>query len=82
MKFFGFGRNGDAADLAERREENEIENKKQGFGSSISAEERRKKFIQRIKDISAKLEEISIQLYHLTQRVEILEKRTRVQSFD
>lgn len=51
-----------------------------GSNSQVSdagdAEEKRKKLAKRLMDITGKLEEISNQIYHLQQRVELLEKKT------
>ena len=46
-----------------------------------SIEERKKKLAKRLMDITNKLEEISNQLYHLGQRVEVLEKKFKVTNF-
>ena len=45
---------------------------------SGSTEENRKKLTKRLLDITNKLDEISTQIYHLQQRVELLEKKTGV----
>lgn len=42
------------------------------------ANERKRKLAKRLMDITNKMEDISNQIYHLTQRVEVLEKRTRL----
>ncbi len=41
-------------------------------------EEKRKKLAKRLIDITEKLEDLSNQIYHLGQRVEVLEKKTNV----
>ena len=43
-----------------------------------SAEERRKKFVKKITDMTERLDTLSTSLYHLTQRVELLEKKMKV----
>ncbi len=43
------------------------------------ANERKRKLAKRLMDITSKIEELSNQIYHLTQRVEVIEKRTRGQ---
>ncbi len=48
----------------------------------LDAEERRKRLAKRLKDMTDKLEEISNQLYLLQQRVEVLEKKIRVNSYE
>lgn len=40
-------------------------------------EDKRKKLAKRLMDMTDKLEELSNQIYHLTQRIEVLEKRLR-----
>jgi len=57
-------------------------NQPQSYGTSDyvasrteDAEDRRKKLAKRLMDITDKLEEISNQIYHLQQRVEVLEKK-------
>ena len=48
--------------------------------SDFSQEDTRKKLAKRLADMTNKLEEISTQLYHLQQRVELLERKTGVKS--
>lgn len=45
---------------------------------SGSTEENRKKLVKRLLDITTKLDEITTQIYHLQQRVELLERKTGV----
>jgi hypothetical protein len=47
-----------------------------------SAEERKKKLAKRLMDITEKLEDLSNQIYHLTQRLEVMEKKLKVARFD
>ncbi len=47
-----------------------------------SVEERKKKLAKRLMDITNKLEDVSNQLYHLGQRVEVLEKKFKVSNFE
>lgn len=44
---------------------------------NISAEERKKRLAKRLMDMTDKMEDLSNQLYHLQQRMELLEKKTR-----
>lgn len=46
-----------------------------------NVEERKKKLAKRLMDITNKLEDVSNQLYHLTQRVEVLEKKSKSNQF-
>jgi len=43
-----------------------------------SSEERRKKLAKRLLDMTNKIEEISNQIYHIQQRIELLEKRAGI----
>jgi hypothetical protein len=43
-------------------------------------EEKRKKLAKRLVDISTKLDEISMQIYHLQQRVELLERKMGIKT--
>ncbi len=45
---------------------------------SKAPNERRKKLAKRILEITSKLEDLSNQIYHLQQRIEILEKKSNV----
>lgn len=47
---------------------------------SGSPEENRKKLAKRLLDIGKKLDEISTQIYHIQQRVELLERKTGVRA--
>ena len=48
----------------------------QSYGSeNDSAEERKKKLAKRIMEMTEKLEDLSNQIYHLQQRVEVLERK-------
>ncbi len=48
---------------------------------SGSLEEKRKKLAKRLIEMTNKMEDISNQLYHLQQRIEVLEKKTDVNRF-
>ena len=50
--------------------------------SEENSDEKRKKLATRLMDITEKLEEISTQIYHLQQRVEVLERKTRSGVFE
>lgn len=49
--------------------------------SEDSGDEKRKKLAKRLMDITDKLEDLSNQIYHLQQRVEVLEKKTNTGSY-
>lgn len=47
-----------------------------------SVEERRKKLTKRIMDMTSKMEELSNQIYHLQQRLEVIERKMNINSFE
>jgi hypothetical protein len=57
------------------KEESKGDSEEAYLDISGSVEEKRKKLAKRIVGISSKLEEISTQVYHLQQRVEVLERK-------
>jgi len=48
---------------------------------SESVEERRRKLSKQLRNITEKIEDLSNQIYHLQQRVELLERKTGVGGF-
>ena len=46
-----------------------------------SVEEKRKKLAKRLRDMTDKLEELSNQIYHLQQRLEVVERKMGVNRF-
>ena len=50
-------------------------------GMENLSEENRKKLVKRLLDITNKLDEISTQIYHLQQRVELLERKKGVEEY-
>jgi len=51
-------------------------------GNFVPAEDRKKKLVKRIMDMTTKLEDLSNQVYHLQQRVEVLERKSDSRTFD
>ena len=47
---------------------------------SDSPEEKKKKFAKRLVDMTDRIEELSTQIYHLQQRIEVIEQKMRVGS--
>lgn len=45
--------------------------------SGENSEERRRKLAKRLMDITEKIEDLSTQIYHLQQRVELLERKNK-----
>lgn len=126
MGLFGFGKNRDVVDLAERyRKQKEREaNMREDIGSNSSqasqtdqatsaspfsffdsgsssfgpessesdsdgfvdlassSTEKRRRLAKRILDMTTKIEDLSNQIYHLQQRIEVLERKNNVSSFD
>ena len=44
-------------------------------------DDKRKKLIKRIMDMTEKMEDLSNQIYHLQQRIEVLEKKSSVRGY-
>ena len=90
MGLFGFGKKESVVDLAERfrqQKEDEREAEAEGNGSednpnefsdTDTTEERKKKLAKRIISILDRLDDLSTKLYHLQQRVELLERKINV----
>lgn len=49
--------------------------------SSESSEEKRQKFAKRLMEMTKKMEELSNQIYHLQQRIELLERKAGTGSY-
>lgn len=49
-----------------------------GYVDVSAEDERKKKLAKRLMDITDRLEEISNQIYHLQQRIELLEQKSKV----
>jgi L-2-hydroxyglutarate oxidase LhgO len=72
-------------DLSKSNEEEVLDLTKKDNGEEFlekesfqTPEEKKKKLAKRLIDITEKLEDLSNQIYHLGQRVEVLEKKTNV----
>jgi len=64
-----------------KKQNEQIENEKrieENMTSNENAEEKKQKLGRRLVEIETRLENISNQIYHLTQRVELLEKKAGV----
>jgi septal ring factor EnvC (AmiA/AmiB activator) len=89
MGLFGFRKKKDIEEVIKRQieEKNEIkeDNEKERISleSSLeSVEERRRKLAKRILEMSTKLDNLSTQLYHLQQRVELLERKLNIERLE
>jgi len=49
---------------------------------SYTTEERKRRLAKRIMDMTEKIEELNNQIYHLQQRLEVLERKLDVKRFD
>jgi len=49
--------------------------------SSLDPDAKRKRFAKRLKDMTDKMEDISNQIYHLQQRIEVIERKMDVSRF-
>lgn len=50
------------------------------FETATTPEERKKRLAKRILNMTERIEDLSNQIYHLQQRVEVLEKKANIQS--
>ena len=57
------------------------ESKSEDYLDISGVEEKRKKLAKRLVDMTAKLEDLSNQIYHLQQRIEVLERKMGVGSY-
>ncbi len=93
MGILGFGRKDRVVDLSEhyrkqqeqttqiKTSSQELDNSSETeeyADASLSIEERRKKLAKRLGEMANKMENISTQIYHLQQRVDLLEKKLDV----
>ena len=88
MGLFGFGKKDNVLDLAEKyrkqkemeqaEESSESSEEREVMGASDSPHERRKKLAKRIIDMTNKLEDLGNQVYHLQQRLEVIERKLNV----
>lgn len=51
------------------------------YPESDNSDEKRRRLAKRLADMTEKLEDLSNQIYHLQQRIEVLEKKGGVNSF-
>lgn len=87
MGFFGKGK---ILDLTEKEDEMPGEYAENPAGAAelskalgenseqLSSEEKKKRFVKRIVFLTEKIDELSNQIYHLQQRIEVLEKKAGV----
>ncbi len=93
MGILGFGKKDRVVDLGERykrqqehttqikteaQESNNSSETEEYADASLSIEERRKKLAKRLGEMANKMENLSTQIYHLQQRVDLLEKKLNV----
>jgi len=71
-----FGAVSSGINSVEKSISNTETNSEEGVSIPLSTEEKKKRFAQRLSDMTNKLEELSNQIYHLQQRVEVLEKKS------
>ncbi len=77
MKMFDFGKKDKIIDLTENKE-GTLPQRTQELLDNLSTDEKKKKLAKRIADMADKIEDLSTQIYHLQQRIEVLEKKTQV----
>jgi hypothetical protein len=66
MSFFGASSSSTSADSNSRNSED---------SDGLSAEERKRRLSKRLLDMTNKIEDLSNQMYHLQQRIEVLERK-------
>lgn len=49
---------------------------------STNVNEKRRRLAKRFMDMTSKIEDLNNQLYHLQQRIEVLEKKSNISTFD
>ena len=81
MKLFDFWKKEKILDLSNYKEQRELD-KGEGSGNLIlgsgkieTPEEKKKKLAKRIVDLIDEVENLSNQIYHLQQRIEVLERK-------
>ena len=84
MKLFDFWKKEKILDLSNYKEQKELD-KEEGSGDLIldsgkieTPEEKKKKLAKRIVDLTDDVENLSNQIYHLQQRIEVLERKLNV----
>ncbi|MFQ5531445.1 MAG: hypothetical protein ACE5ES_02410 [Candidatus Nanoarchaeia archaeon] len=75
---FGFLGNLAGAGSDSRNNSNDVVDLSSRTPSLESNEEKRRRLTKRLMDITSKLEDLNNQIYHLQQRVELLERKTGV----
>lgn len=93
MDLFNFKKKGKIIDLSKKfNEENKAAENKVDFGESAKTKEetidveevgkKRKRFAKRFTDLVEKMDSLSAKIYHFEQRLEVLEKKLRVNNFE
>ena len=93
MKFFNFGKKDEFVDLSDYKKqqnwplsdeddskpkESVDKHEELNLEKPVSPEDRKKKFIKRIAELTDTVEELTNQVYHLQQRTELLEKKLNI----
>ncbi|MEX0933010.1 MAG: hypothetical protein WDZ77_02850 [Candidatus Pacearchaeota archaeon] len=95
MKWFGNKDNDRIIDLSKKMEEKEARNEFSGASRDEevldftnpasnrgSIEDKKKNFAKRISGMIEKLDNLSTKIYHIEQRLEVVEKKLRVNNYD
>lgn len=80
MKIFDFGKKEKVLDLTEDKKESlpTLPRRTEILLENLDAEEKKRKLAKRISDMMDKIDELSTQIYHLQQRLEVVERKTQV----
>jgi len=88
MKLFNFGKKDNFLDLSKHKNQEDEANTESLSEDFVldsdkieSPEEKKQKFVKRIADLTDKIEGLSNQIYHLQQRIELLEKKANINLF-
>ena len=74
----GFGFLGNMAGVGSSNSFSSNDSDSEGYVDASSSDDKKRKLAKRLVDMTDKIEELSNQIYHLQQRLEVLEQRFRV----
>ena len=85
MKFFNFGKKDEILDLSNYNKQEDQPEIKDNSGDFVlnseeikTPEEKRRKLAKRITSLTDKIDDLSNQIYHLQQRIELLERKLNI----
>lgn len=72
--FFGGGSSSSGSSVSSQEEVS-------GISEGINSDEKRRKIAKRLSDMTSKIEDLSNQIYHLQQRLELVERKLDINRF-